>query len=940
MKNQIVQLFMLLIGVCMSSSLAGQSSISGTIKDSFNEPLIGANVIIVGTGTGTVTDLDGNFTLSTPQSPPFDIELSYTGFTDKLLTITNANETLDIVLSEGILLTDQIVVSASRRREKIQEAPASISVLGERQLSVSAQVDPVRNMVNVPGVQIQQQSASKINISMRGQALLFNTDVFPIMDYRSLVGAGVGTFNTLSSGINNIDLERIEVVRGPGSALYGPGVTAGVIHFITKNPIDNPGTTVEVMGGTLSTLGGAFRHAWASDNKKFGYKIGGSYSQGDEFTLDLREDSAQIAKFNFDIYKPTITNGVVDPSEPGTLLYDRSDTDPDGDGNAMQDDWWGLGVNATLEFRPQDDLSVFVSGGVNSSSAVFYNSQGEGLSQGTEFWTQARMQKGGLFAQLFYQGSNGGSDKNPTFLYQTGFSTPVGRQQLEGQLQYNFDVPNFLNANFTVGTDYRNAISDSQNLVYGRNEDDDDFTIIGGYVQGKFALGKKLDLVLAGRYDRFNFLDDGGFSPRAALVFKPHPKHTIRASYNKAISTPTALNLFIDFPVSVPVPGLFDVWLAGVNQEHDYGDNPMIDFTAPGLPDLPYGTPGLPLAVPYGAVNAAVLSQLIPALPEGLQAPVESFLTNPANAPSGVTGNFIAYDLFTRQPYGELVSNPGPSLQNTENLEIGYKGLISDKLSVTVDLYNVKKQGFTLFSAVGPTIRYAIGDIGADLGTAVSANILPFLEQATGSPAAAQQLATAIGGAYSAGGTGFQNAVAPLAAVFGAVESDRAPQGDGLTHSMAGYKVSDNAIDYTGIDVGLEYYLSNNISVFANYSWVSQNAWIPGEEDDDGITFPFYLNSPENKYRIGVLFTPEAGLRGSLSYQHDDSFYGNFGQFRGDTDEVNVIDASVGYDFGNGLSLDVSATNLFDNKYRAFANFPIIGRRVVAKVRYTFGENE
>ena len=62
------------------------------------------------------------------------------------------------------------------------------------------------------------------------------------MDYRSLVGPGIGTFQSDQSGISRIDLERIEVVRGPGSALYGPGVTSGVIHFITKNPIDHPGT--------------------------------------------------------------------------------------------------------------------------------------------------------------------------------------------------------------------------------------------------------------------------------------------------------------------------------------------------------------------------------------------------------------------------------------------------------------------------------------------------------------------------------------------------------------------------------------------------------------------------------------------------------------------------------------------------------------------------
>ena len=366
----------------------------------------------------------------------------------------------------------------------------------------------------------------------------------------------------------------------------------------------------------------------------------------------------------------------------------------------------------------------------------------------------------------------------------------------------------------------------------------------------------------------------------------------------------------------------------------------MIDFTAPGIPDLPYGTSGLPLAVAYGAVNAGVLAQLLPALPAALQPAVEAFLTDPANTPVGITGNFIAYDLFTQQPWGDLNPTGLTPIQTTDNFEIGYKGLIEDKLSVSFDFYRVKKEGFTVFSAVGPTINYAMGDIGADLGAAVSAGILPFLVQATGDQATAEQLAAAIGGAYAAGGANFQGAIAPLATIFGAVESSRAPQGDGVTHSMAGYRIFDDAIDYTGIDLGLEYYVNDGLSFFGNYSWTSQNAWVPGESDDDGIAFPYYLNSPSNKFRLGATYTPAEGLRGSLSFQHDDSFFGNFGQFRGDTDEVNVVDASVGYNFGNGLSVDLSGTNIFDNEYRAFANFPKIGRRMIAKVRYTFGDEK
>ena len=277
-------MLLLLAMVALSSVSWAQTELSGNVTDDAGEPLIGANVTVKGTTQGAVTDLDGNFAFSTSAALPLTLVVSYTGYSTQEVAVNN-NSPIQVQLLEGIF-TEQVVVSASRKREKIQEAPASISVLSARKLEGTPQTDAVRNLVNVPGVQIQQQSAARINIEMRASSGLFGTSAFPIMDYRSLIGPGIGTFQSDQSGIMNIDLERIEVVRGPGSALYGPGVTSGVIHFITKNPIDHPGTTIQVGGGELSTFLTAVRHAGANENKTFGYKINATYNRGNEFTLD------------------------------------------------------------------------------------------------------------------------------------------------------------------------------------------------------------------------------------------------------------------------------------------------------------------------------------------------------------------------------------------------------------------------------------------------------------------------------------------------------------------------------------------------------------------------------------------------------------------------------------------------------------------------------
>ena len=678
-------------------ALFAQTTVSGVVTDAeLGDPLIGANLIVKGTTVGASTDLDGNFSITSSQPLPWEVEVSYTGFAPQTLTINGSQSNLAIALDPTALIGQEVVVSASRRREKVQEAPASISVFNARKLEASPNDNPVRNLISAPGVTVQQQSAGRINIQLRGDGGIFGSASFPILDYRSLSGPGLGTFDVLNSPLNNLDIDRIEVVRGPGSALYGPGVTTGVVHFITKSPIDKPGTSVELLGGQLNTFGITARHA-TKVSDKFGFKINGVLKRGDEFTLDLIEDAAQIARFQPQVVAPTITDGIVDATIPGRVLLTQDDLDPDGDGNFLQDFWRQASLSATLEFRPQDDLSLNVSGGVNGASAVFYNSQGEGLSQAIEGWVQARVQKGGLFAQAFYLGNSGGSDENPTFLYQTGNRTGVARQQFEAQVQYNFDTPGFLNTTWTTGIDYRLSIADTQNEVYGRNEDDDDFGIIGAYIQGKFALADKLDLVLAGRADRFNFLDETAFSPRAVLVYKPSPKHTFRFGYNRAVGAPSQLQVNIDFPISSPVPGAFDIWLVGNRNEQTFNNSEIEINNLLPFPNLPIGTPGWPNAFTYGAVAQPVLEALIPGIAGALQGggvpaeqaaaiagAIQGYLVDPANAPAGFTGQWTGINIFNQQPLG-LTNAPQAVLRLEDTWEFGYKGLIGDKLGVSLD---------------------------------------------------------------------------------------------------------------------------------------------------------------------------------------------------------------------------------------------------------------
>jgi iron complex outermembrane receptor protein len=546
LRKQLRAIF-LLPALLFCFAINAQTIVTGKITDSKGEPLVGTSVVVVGTSTGVSADLDGMYRLETSSKPPFKVEFSFIGYNSKVLDVTTGNAKIDVELDENISTLDEIIVSASRRAEKVQEAPASVSVISAKTMqAASSAVDPIRELINVPGVQIQQQSAARMNIEMRGSAGLFGTGVFPILDYRSLVGAGTGTFQSDASGLNSIDLQRIEVVRGAAGALYGPGVTSGVVHFISKSPIDFPGTTVELMGGEMSTWGISTRVAVASKNKKIGFKINAHNKKGGEFVLDGSEGATsagiftkQTSRFKTSIIDPVVSGGIISANQTAAkVLLSKADLDPDGDGNMMQDFWSNSSINGTLEMRPSSNTKVVLAGGMNANSSVFYNSQGEGLSQSIAYWGQARVQKGGLFAQVFYNFNDGGSLERPTFLYQTGNRTAIERSQIEGQVQYNFNLEKFLNADVTVGADYRQAGSNTFNQVYGRNEENDDYNILGAYAQASFELSERFEFVAAGRFDRFNFLDEQAVSPRLALVYKASKNHTFRASYNQTAAPP------------------------------------------------------------------------------------------------------------------------------------------------------------------------------------------------------------------------------------------------------------------------------------------------------------------------------------------------------------------------------------------------------------------
>ena len=166
---------------------------------------------------------------------------------------------------------------------------------------------------------------------------------------------------------------------------------------------------------------------------------------------------------------------------------------------------------------------------------------GAGQVQNWGTWyAQGRFNWKRLFGQVFWNKN----DNDDTYLLRSGRPLIDKSYQTVAQLQHGFDFnPQH---GLTYGFDYLYTNPQSEGTINGRHEDDDDVTEMGGYVQYDGRLSPKWNVVAAARLDDHTRLQDPVFSPRAALVFSPTPERSIRASYNRAFSTPNTLNLFLD----------------------------------------------------------------------------------------------------------------------------------------------------------------------------------------------------------------------------------------------------------------------------------------------------------------------------------------------------------------------------------------------------------
>ena len=438
---------------------AQTKTVKGKITDGV-DALYGVNVVLQGTTTGVISDDDGNFAISSDQDFPWTLEISSLGFEGQTIQVSSENQVISLSLTTGEAL-DEVIISGSRKAEKAINAASSIQILGAKEIENKSGFNSLVLLDDMVGVQIDKHGANRSGVALRDNVDLFTTSTLVMLDYRGLNVNGINFFDADVSNLSNLDIERVEVVLGPASALYGPGVGAGVVHYLSKDPFKYPGTSINLQAGGFEKGGSFdmnmykmdFRHAVSNDENTFGYKFNLKYGENEDF--DLPQSSTS-----------TFVNEVRD-AKTGRVV---KTIDGYQERNSQR------GADATIYYRPSNNLSITTVAGINEvASNIFISSTGETRAQQRTAFIQTRVQSGNLFVQYNYSDTaNPTEDKYRGFNYRTGLTSGVESKQSQFQLQYElaFDA---INTDMSIGVENKSSKFDTDTGTFGRYEDKDNY---------------------------------------------------------------------------------------------------------------------------------------------------------------------------------------------------------------------------------------------------------------------------------------------------------------------------------------------------------------------------------------------------------------------------------------------------------------------------------
>jgi iron complex outermembrane receptor protein len=257
--KQILKFTLLLTAVILPFFASAQdkpiinATVSGKVLDAkTNEFLIGATVSIKGTTNGSTTDANGEFALLTGQKLPFTLIVSFVGYQKKEIVINSSK--VEILLEENTNQLSDVIVTSRRRQESVQEIPIPISVIRGATAEDAGAFNPNRLKELIPSVQLYSSNGRNTTLNIRGLGSSFGLTNDGIDPGVGFYVDGVYYARPAATAIDFVDIDRIEVLRGPQGTLFGKNTTAGAFNITTRAPSFTPSASFETSFGNYNYI--------------------------------------------------------------------------------------------------------------------------------------------------------------------------------------------------------------------------------------------------------------------------------------------------------------------------------------------------------------------------------------------------------------------------------------------------------------------------------------------------------------------------------------------------------------------------------------------------------------------------------------------------------------------------------------------------------------
>jgi outer membrane receptor for ferrienterochelin and colicins len=530
------RILLLAAGLALVPALAAAQTgtVQGTVTGPDGAGVPAAQVAVCGRRISTATDGQGGFTLANVPAGPQRVCVNRSGYlpANREVSVAATGSTVvSFQLQESSVELDAVVVSASRQAQRLTDAPATITKIGPDVLDDAVGASFAGALKEVKGLDYIQVGMTSVAVNARGFNSSFNNRMLMMEDGRIAVlpenGLPVGQF----TAIPKVDLAGIEVLVGPGSALYGADASSGVVALQTRDPRDFPGTTVEISGGSRSYFDLQARHAGTVG--RWGYKIAGEYQQADDW--------ASALTYNIDL-------------GGGRIVPVREDTIPV---NGIDFNTAVSRGTGTLAYYLDGDARIQLSAGASESDGVGQTNVGRNQLRNWQYnFLQAQYTSPRIYANVYRTQSKSGESfainryadalaRNPALSpdsLRMLSDWPSDGRLMAAEAQTNFRVPALLGSRFVVGAQYRQDDVSSNRQWLSDRLTGEDVTIAqyGVYGQMTTPIVPQLEVVLAGRLDNHDSYEQQ-FSPKAGVIVRPSEGHAIRMTYNRAFKSPTIL---------------------------------------------------------------------------------------------------------------------------------------------------------------------------------------------------------------------------------------------------------------------------------------------------------------------------------------------------------------------------------------------------------------